>query len=106
MGWQVPSQMKNLSETKRRKKPARRRPIIKAGEHAHAALIAASRTPPLEHWVGRERGEPFDQARSQLLEFLSGHPDIRLWLFRCFYRSGAIVYNAATRKWHGKAVQP
>lgn len=82
----------------------RRRRIIKAGEHARAAFDAACQCPAVSHWVGRERGEPFDQTRSQVLEYLLGHPDIRLWAFRCFYRSGAIVYDAAARKWRGREV--
>ncbi len=98
--------MKKGSETKTLLPRSRRRPIIKAGEHARRAFAAAAQCPPLAHWVGREIGEPFDQARSHLLEYLTGDPDVRLWLFRAFYRSGAIVYDAATRKWHGREVEP
>lgn len=106
--------MRKTSETKRPRQlfptsgrvvELRHSPALRTGEHAIAAYAAAAQCPPLAHWVGRERGAPFDQARSQLLEYLTGHPDIRLWLFRCFQRSGAIRFNSATRKWHGVEVQ-
>jgi hypothetical protein len=96
--------MRKPSETKRPSKQYRRSPVLKTGEHAIAAFAAAAKCPPLAHWVGRERGAPFDQARSQLLEYLTGDPDIRLWLFRCFQRSGAIRFNLAARRWQGVEV--
>jgi hypothetical protein len=96
--------MKKVSETKLPKSKSNLRPRIKAGESAARAFAAASKCPALAHWVGREHGAPFDHAQSQVLDYLTGDPDIRLWLFRAFYRSGAIVYDAGAGKWRGREV--
>lgn len=76
---------------------------IKAGDGASAAMRAARSMPSLSHFPGRRYGKPFDQAQSCVIEFLTGHPDIRLWVFNVMRRSDVIAYNRKTRKWQGKA---
>ena len=90
-----------------KRRPKSRRPRLCAGgKIEQAALEAAAHCPPLRHWVGRDHGAAFDQAQSEILEFLTGAPEVRAWLLQCFSRAGAIVYDKATGKWRGSEVKP
>ena len=51
------------------------------------------------HWP--DRGQPFDIAKSEVVQWLISQPKIQDWLFERLKESQAIVFDAATKTWSG-----
>ena len=53
----------------------------------------------LRHWP--DLGQPFDIAKSEVVQWLISQPEIQDWLFQRLNQSQAIVFDAATKTWSG-----
>ena len=59
-------------------------------------LAAARNMPPLPH-----RNEPFQIAKSKVVQWLAGNADVLQWLFSTVVSKRLIVFDPASKKWSG-----
>ena len=67
------------------------------------AVAKVESMPPLIHWP--DRSQPFDYAKSEVMQWLTSQPEVHHWLFTKLKERGLIVFDKESGKWMGRKVR-
>lgn len=62
-------------------------------------MVCASKMPGRAHWP--DRSKEFDYRDSEVVKWLLEQPDTWNWMFQKAHDMGVIIFDPATKLWHG-----
>ena len=70
-------------------------------KHEGKHVVACRSMPELRNWPGKEAGDEWSAAGSEVIRWLMGNDDIGGWVLRYFHSRGAVRYDREKGVWVG-----